>query len=391
MSIPEAQAIGRIHGRDFRLDTATIEEGRLWLQQGKDRCDLAVDIPLCLKNGEFLDDKTIQVSPALTGENLVHIFWKSVDNPGGPISMTLGDYALRMEFGKLQQGVISGKIFVCLPDDDHSFVAGKFSVGGPGDAGLRWSEISGRVKILDNGEKHVINVACLGKSPTGQLEVPSTGLELPPEFTGTKCSSWKPRDTSLSCGQADWSHTQTRQSPGRALFDLLARTLSKRAGWLLGFLLGQFERRSLEGRREPDIGFQKTRDTQSFGSQGKGPVVGQESYVPAARSRGPPSIGRSPSIHEFAHRPGPGRWKGNDRAPARKDATRSHSAKLSPRRLLWLGARRKSSWSLLNAAPLRSQSAASSLESTRLCDCKAAVRFPFAPDSKSRRCMTARS
>jgi hypothetical protein len=36
-------------------------------------------------------------------------------------------YAMRLEFGEAQGGVLPGKIYLCLPDQEKSFMAGAFS------------------------------------------------------------------------------------------------------------------------------------------------------------------------------------------------------------------------------------------------------------------------
>jgi len=35
-------------------------------------------------------------------------------------------YAMRLQFGKVKDGKVPGKIYLCLPDDQKSYVAGSF-------------------------------------------------------------------------------------------------------------------------------------------------------------------------------------------------------------------------------------------------------------------------
>jgi hypothetical protein len=36
------------------------------------------------------------------------------------------DYAMKLEFGKAKDGMVPARIYVCLPDDGRSVVAGTF-------------------------------------------------------------------------------------------------------------------------------------------------------------------------------------------------------------------------------------------------------------------------
>jgi hypothetical protein len=44
-------------------------------------------------------------------------------------------FALKLEFGALADGKLPGKIYLCLPDPEQSFVAGTFAIGSKTPAG----------------------------------------------------------------------------------------------------------------------------------------------------------------------------------------------------------------------------------------------------------------
>jgi hypothetical protein len=55
----------------------------------------------------------------------VTLRWK--DDQDKPVNRQIGSgYALKIAFGEAANARISGRIFICLPDEAKSFVAGKF-------------------------------------------------------------------------------------------------------------------------------------------------------------------------------------------------------------------------------------------------------------------------
>jgi tetratricopeptide (TPR) repeat protein len=128
VGIPDATASGKLHGRDFTVENAKIENGILSLRQGEDFfADNEVMIFLFLKEGETLDGKTYNVSSDHGfGVPHIHMKWRPEGKDLPETEMFMKDYAMRLELGKRGDEVLPGKIYLSLPDDLKSFVAGTF-------------------------------------------------------------------------------------------------------------------------------------------------------------------------------------------------------------------------------------------------------------------------
>jgi hypothetical protein len=124
---PTATAAGKIHGEGFLIERATLTGGNLTLRQGKNwPPDLGVSVLLFARAGEELSGKSIQVTPD-RGPPLprVVVRWKNVQDKGESQNVNSG-YALRVDFGQATNGRMPGQIYLCLPDDSKSVVAGTF-------------------------------------------------------------------------------------------------------------------------------------------------------------------------------------------------------------------------------------------------------------------------
>src|SRR5262249_17511364 len=79
MKGPNAKVSGTVHGLDFALDKAELENGVLTLQQGKDFFpDLALKIFLFPKDGENLEGKSYKIAAKQGfGNPHVHVQWKA--------------------------------------------------------------------------------------------------------------------------------------------------------------------------------------------------------------------------------------------------------------------------------------------------------------------------
>lgn len=126
---PEHPASGKQHGTDFTVETALFQGGNLTLRQtaGSPR-QFVIGLPL--KPGEPLVGKTFEVTPT-NKLNLPRVMlnWKEDSGkPPGMESFAKG-YAMKLEFGNVTDGKLSGKIYLCVPDPEQSFVAGTFQIG----------------------------------------------------------------------------------------------------------------------------------------------------------------------------------------------------------------------------------------------------------------------
>jgi hypothetical protein len=132
VSIPETPVSGRIHGLDFAIEKAVLENGVLTLRQGKDQFpDLALDVMMFIKQGEAAEGKKLQVAPDQSpGKPLLRLQWKEAGQGLPKTEHFQNNYSLVLEFGKIQDGKLPGKIHVALPDQSQSSLSGTFVLEG---------------------------------------------------------------------------------------------------------------------------------------------------------------------------------------------------------------------------------------------------------------------
>jgi hypothetical protein len=125
--IPEKPAVGKVDGKDFKVEKAILENGILKLRQGDDFfADLAFTIFL-FGQSDKLDGKKVIVKPS-EDANTAHIHRsRLIEKDGLPkVEVFTEKFAMRLEFGTAKNGKIPGKIHLRLPDEAGSFVAGTF-------------------------------------------------------------------------------------------------------------------------------------------------------------------------------------------------------------------------------------------------------------------------
>jgi hypothetical protein len=124
---PDTRAAGSIHGKGFFCERATLQGGNLTLRQGRNGPpDLGVSIGFFAHQGEELSGKNVQILPdPQPRQPLVTLRWKEETQKAVNEKIS-GGYALKVAFGDAANGRISGRIYLCLPDDAKSFVAGTF-------------------------------------------------------------------------------------------------------------------------------------------------------------------------------------------------------------------------------------------------------------------------
>lgn len=126
-SIPEANAVGKIHGSGFFCERATLTGGNLTLRQGASGpADLGVSIQFFAQAGEELSGKKIEI-PADRQPPLpkVTLRWKD-ENSKAVTQPIQSGYALQIAFDNAENGRISGKLYLSTPDDPKSVIAGTF-------------------------------------------------------------------------------------------------------------------------------------------------------------------------------------------------------------------------------------------------------------------------
>ena len=125
MKIPAQPASGRIHGRDFVFERATIQGGNLTLRHGRSGpVDLGLSIYFFTDDPEDVAGKLLTVTTNNTRSPRVVLRWKDGDKAA---TQTIkGGYAMKLDFGPIASNRLNGQIYICLPDDSKSCVAGAF-------------------------------------------------------------------------------------------------------------------------------------------------------------------------------------------------------------------------------------------------------------------------
>lgn len=124
--IPEAPASGAVNGRGFKLERATIQQGRLDLRQGlKWPPDVGVSVHLFAERSEDLARRSVVIEASRTNAPRMILRWK--DTQGKAVTETFQQgYALKVEFGTVASNRLPGKIFIAFPDEPRSYAAGTF-------------------------------------------------------------------------------------------------------------------------------------------------------------------------------------------------------------------------------------------------------------------------
>lgn len=124
ITVPDEQAFGSLHKRAFHLDRATLTGSNLTLRIGHTGAvELGLNIYFFNRQAEELGGKSAEVKPTDTPAPRVVVRWKDVERASETFR---SGYAMKVEFGAVANGAIPGKIFLSLPDDSKSWVAGTF-------------------------------------------------------------------------------------------------------------------------------------------------------------------------------------------------------------------------------------------------------------------------
>jgi len=121
-TIPDSPAAGRIHGRDFICDRAILQGGTLTLRGAT---DLGATINFGGVLPEALAGQSINVATNAEKAARVILRWKE-----GNLSLRenfTNGYALRIEFGLLDNNHLPGKVYLCMPDAEKSYITGNFN------------------------------------------------------------------------------------------------------------------------------------------------------------------------------------------------------------------------------------------------------------------------
>lgn len=125
MKPSDEMVAGKILGADYRLEKIQLLNTGLSMWSGKDW----IHVFLNLKPGEAIAGKSYLIKaddPQGQGRPAIHFHIHSTKPPG--ISVNPAGYAMRLEFGMDKDGTVPGKLYLCLPDDRKSWLAGSFAL-----------------------------------------------------------------------------------------------------------------------------------------------------------------------------------------------------------------------------------------------------------------------
>jgi DNA-directed RNA polymerase subunit RPC12/RpoP len=122
ISFPDHPVSGKLHGFDFTLKTASFRNGDLKISSG---------------NGMLLD--VFRLDESVEGQRYeIHSIDSDSTNPHVKMTWNEGDvvqtstyikgYGMKLQFDQAINRTISGRIYLCLPDNSKSYVAGTFKV-----------------------------------------------------------------------------------------------------------------------------------------------------------------------------------------------------------------------------------------------------------------------
>ena len=117
VKIPESPVSGNIHGADFLVESAKIENSILTIRQGDGFFpDQAIMIFMFLQADEKLEGKTYNVTSKDELEiPHVHLQWKEEGNDVPKTKIFMRDYTMKLEIGIAENNSIPVKIYLSLP------------------------------------------------------------------------------------------------------------------------------------------------------------------------------------------------------------------------------------------------------------------------------------
>ena len=122
---PGAAASGKIHDKEFICQRAILQGGALALRQNSGSTDLIVNVYFPAGGEPGKDGRVFDVRTNFAGARpRITLRWRE-GNVRGSQTFSNG-YAMRLELAQSAADKTPGKIYLCLPDDARSFVAGTF-------------------------------------------------------------------------------------------------------------------------------------------------------------------------------------------------------------------------------------------------------------------------
>lgn len=128
VTFPSTPVSGRFKGSSFAVNRTIVQGGNLVLQSGNAGMpDREILIALNFGEPRSLPGRIYSISPDLHhGTPEVHLRDRKGSNEFHDSDLFDKGYAMRLEFGSLENNEISGRVYLCLPDAERSLVRGTF-------------------------------------------------------------------------------------------------------------------------------------------------------------------------------------------------------------------------------------------------------------------------
>ena len=122
---PEVPAGGKVHGKFFTGQKMVLNADGLTIRTASFPPEAGITVYLRPDPIESLFGKSIAFETNTPGAPPVFLRWKDAQGHAAQHAET--GYAMRIEFGQPAGDTISGKIYLCTPDEMKSYVVGRFN------------------------------------------------------------------------------------------------------------------------------------------------------------------------------------------------------------------------------------------------------------------------
>jgi hypothetical protein len=229
MSFPATAVAGKLCGRPFAPQAWELSRLRgrfLTLRQGGEfNPELEVRILLSSAKDDSFSGKSYQVAPdAAPPVPPVSVSCREHERRAAEPRVFSTKYAMRLEFGQERDGKLPGKLYLCLPDESKSYVAGTFTAEVEPDYSQppRPDEapcVAGRVALKARDEYNVV-AGFLGLTAEGKPVSNLIGTPVKPgvEMAVSSVTDPPQRSTLVNDAAAGCLCRHARLAPGRYLF-----------------------------------------------------------------------------------------------------------------------------------------------------------------------------
>jgi hypothetical protein len=185
LQFPDAPVRGRMILRpDFVPESFRQSNHRLEFEKGdftRGNWKLIIELPALdftesAENIQFKHAPTKGTSDFKTPR--VTIIWRSEDGKRRGNEDFTGNFALRLETGAMTDGAIAAKIYLCLPDESRTLLAGTFAITGAAGKPLVLTKIHGRLNAPPAINEEAIYVGGAGIDSQGKTSVNGYHLRL---------------------------------------------------------------------------------------------------------------------------------------------------------------------------------------------------------------------